>query len=167
MHFWCAALEPAHPNRYDDETVPFWCITILRYVAVTLVAVFVSLFLAFELISRVIAPHDDSPALGIAWFMLAALLSSLITPVSLGLTAEMIERKVYGRRFKWLKALLRCGLALPIVLGPAYFFFFIWGRVGSGRPSHWAAKETFLFCVSSVFAYLALRIKRSSPARPE
>lgn len=98
-----------------------WCITILRYVVATLVAVFISLFLAFEYIVRVIKPQDDSPGPAIACFMLAALLASVLIPVNLGLTAEMIERKVQGRRFKWLKALLRCGLSLPIFfLGPLY-----------------------------------------------
>jgi hypothetical protein len=79
-----------------------------------------SLVVAFLFMSVVIAPGDDSPAIGLAWFMLAVPLAALLAPVGLGFTAGMIERKSQRRRFRWLKALCRSLLGIPIVLGPVH-----------------------------------------------
>jgi len=146
-----------------DVTLLFWCTTILRYVLATIAAIFVSFFVAFISVAFVIAPNDDSPVLGLLWFMLAVVLAGLLVPVSLGVTGEMVERKAHGRSFRWLKALLRSLIALPIVLGPVYTAFWVTPWVESSRQPHWVVKQTILYCLSATFAYLALRIKRASP----
>jgi hypothetical protein len=94
--------------------------TILRYVLVTLAAAFSATFIALCLLVFVISPHDDSPAMGILWFMLSWLLAALLIPVSLGVTAEIVERRFQSRRFRWLRAFVRSLLAIPIMLGPLY-----------------------------------------------
>jgi hypothetical protein len=46
--------------------VLFWCVTIVRYVLITVAAMLMSLVVAFLSMSVVIAPGDDSPAIGLA-----------------------------------------------------------------------------------------------------
>lgn len=140
--------------------VLFWCLAILYYLGATAVATFVSLLASFLLISRIYAPGDDSPALGLLWFMAATALAALFVPVSLGFTAEIIERKVQRRHFRWLKALVRFLLVLPALVGPLYSAVYVWGRVESARPKYGVEKEIFLYSVSAIFAFLALRIRK-------
>jgi hypothetical protein len=131
----------------------------LRYILVTIAAVFVSVFGAGLLISKVIAPNDDSPALGLLLFMLAVLFNCLLNPLSLGITAELVERKVQRRQFRWVKALQRSLLAIPAVLAPAYAVLWILPMREDSRPAHWVVKLTVFSCVSVAFAVRALRIK--------
>jgi hypothetical protein len=148
--------------------VLFWCVTILRYILVTIAAVFVSVFGAALLISKVISPNDDSPALGLLLFMLAVLFTCLLIPGGLGVTAELVERKVQTRQFRWVKALQRCLLAIPAMLGPAYAVLWILPMREDSRPAHWIPKLTALSCLSVAFAFRALRIKRGAmlPQQP-
>ena len=128
----------------------------------TIAAIFVSLSVAFISVRFLIAPKDDSPALGLLWLMLAVVLAGLFVPFGLGVTGEMVERKAQRRRFRWVKALSRSLLALPIVLGPVYTALWVTLWVESNRQSHWVVKQTILYFLSAMFAYLALRIKRAS-----
>jgi hypothetical protein len=125
-----------------------------------LAAAVVSILLVFCLLAFVIAPHDDSPALGIAWFIFSVLLAALLVPLSLGFTAELVERKAQRRPFRWLRAFLRVLLAIPIPFGPVYGYLQVLMRRPDARDPHWAVKLAALSCVSVLFAVLALRIKR-------
>jgi len=139
--------------------VLFWIITIARYLLAALVAFLMSIVLSFISIFPW-ARIDDSPGLGILWILVFILEASLLIPLSLGLTAELVERKVHARRFKWSKALSRSLLALPMVVGPVYSVVWVHFYVESRRPTHWFWKEIFFYCLSAFFAYFALRIHR-------
>jgi hypothetical protein len=142
-----------------DVTVPFWCSTILRYVIATLVSAFVSILVVFCLLAFVVAPKDDSPALGIAWFMFSVLLACVLIPLGLGVTGEMIERGVQGRRFRGLGAFIRSLLAIPIMVGPIYCLYEVFLLRPDARDSLWAVKLTVLSLLSAFFAVRALRIR--------
>ena len=141
----------------------FW----LNAVAGYLVAGLAALLLAgvtSVLITLPLARPDDTTsnnaALGMLWFLLVLLQASLFVPLSLGVTAELVERKVQVRRFHWPKALWRSLIALPILVGPVYYFYFVDGYTSSARPERWGEKTAFLCCVSAAFAYRALRITK-------
>ncbi len=139
--------------------------TILRYALVTLAAVFSAIFIAFCLVAFVISPHDDSPAMGLLGFILSSLLAALLVPLSLGVTAEIVERRAQRRRFCWLGAFVRSLLAIPIMLGPLYGYWEVLSLRPDARDPFWAVKVTLLNCISAVFAVVALRIRRF-PCQP-
>ena len=141
----------------------FWLTTIARYVLSGFAAFLLSIAISFA----VILPFakDDSPGLGFLWFMVLIPAASLLIPLSLGTTAELIQREVLSRRFTWANALLRSLAALPIAVGPVYTATSVFPYVGSRRPTHWVEKEIFLYGLSAVFAYFALRIKKR-PTQP-
>lgn len=149
-------------SKYD-VTMLFWCVTIARYLLAAFVAIFVALVLSFVLLRVVVAAKDDSPAVGLVWFMLAVPLAGLLVPLTLGVTAEMIERKAWRRSFRWSRALFRCGLALPIVFGPIYTWLWVTPYLNSGRKPLWLLVSVALYSVSAGFAYFALRINRDVP----
>jgi hypothetical protein len=136
-----------------DVTVPFWCSTILRYVIATLVSAFVSILVVFCLLAFVIAPKDDSPALGIAWFMFSVLLACVLIPLGPGVTGEMIECGVQGRRFRGLGAFIRSLLAIPIMVGPIYCLYEVFLRRPDARDSLWAVKLTVLSLLSDFLQF--------------
>jgi hypothetical protein len=140
----------------------FWCRTILKYALVGLGAIVISFLVVLCLLVFVIAPHDDSPALGIAWFMFSVLLAALLVPLSLGFTAEIVERGVQHRPFRWLRAFVRALLAVPITFAPVYGYFQVLMLRPDARDMHWAAKLMALSGLATLFGILALRIKRTT-----
>ena len=106
---------------------------------------------------------DGSPGLGILWFMVFLVEATLIIPLSLAATAELIERKVQKRPFGWSHVFTRLLMGLPIAVGPLYAVMGVHLYVETHRPAHWFIKEILLYCLSGVFAYRALRIKKQQP----
>lgn len=145
--------------------MPFWCSTIIKYTLAATVAAVVSILGVFCLLAFVIAPHDDSPALGIAWFLFSPLLAALLVPLSLGFTAEIIERRVQRRSFRWLRASLRVLLSIPIMSGPIYAFLEVLPLRPDARSPYWPVKLAALSVISVLFGVLALWIKRDSTMR--
>ena len=137
----------------------FWVTTIARYLLAGFVALALSIVISF-LITLPFGQADSPKALGLLWIIVFLPVTGLLIPLCLGVSAELIERKVAVRRFEWPKALLRSLLALPIAVGPAYAFVCVFPYVESHRPTNWVGKEIFLYSLSCVFAYFALRIKR-------
>lgn len=138
----------------------FWVKTLALYVATAVFAFLLSLVVSLCAVRAWAGPDDDSPALGMLWILLFVGVSSLLLPICLGLTAELVEDRVLACRFNWLKGLLRVLLALPIGVGPVYAWWVLLMRREDARPAHWLSKVVLLACVSAVFAYLALRIRR-------
>ena len=135
----------------------FWLFTIARYLVAVVAAFLSSIIISLLFMVLFYGRGDDSPALGILWFLSILFAASLLIPLSLGVTAEIIDRKIHARPFKWLKALWRFLLALPISLAPLYAIWCMF-HVESSRPAFWIEKEVALCCISAIFAYLALRI---------
>jgi hypothetical protein len=137
----------------------FWFTTVARYLLAVLAALLLSIiisFLAMLLFSRA---GDDSPVLGLFWYFVFLGVGSLLIPLSLGTTAEIVQRRVFARSFRWSCALFRSLLALPIGVGPLYAAWYVIPYIESRRPTHWVEKE-FLYCVlSGTFAYFALRVR--------
>jgi hypothetical protein len=143
----------------------FWCLTITRYLLAALAGLFLSLLISFLTIQLFI-PADENPVVG-GLFWLYALLAegTLLVPLSLAVTAELVERKVQSRRFSWSKARWRFLVAIPMAIGPVYAVF-MWMSMENRRPAHWFQMGVLVNCVSILFAYLALRI-RKKPLQPE
>ena len=140
----------------------FWVKTVGLFVATAILGFFLS-FAGSLCLVRVwngpFRPDEDSPGLGLLLIFLFVGVSSLFVPMCLGLAAEPVQDKVLVRRFNWVEGLFRVLLALPMSIGPAYGFWVLTHREDS-RPAHWLAKLILFGCVSAVFTYLALRIKR-------
>jgi MFS family permease len=144
--------------------VLFWCITVTRYLLAALAALFLSVVISFFTIQFFI-PADENPVIG-GLFWLYALLAegTLLVPLSLAITAELVEYKVQARRYSWPKACRRFLVAIPMAIGPVYAVFVVM-TVEDRRPAHWFQMGVLVNCVSEVFAYLALRI-RKQPMQP-
>jgi hypothetical protein len=126
----------------------------------TVIAFLLAIALSFLSIMPFVPTGDDSPGLGFLWLLVFFAETSLLVPLSLGVTAELIERKVQGRSFEWLKALKRFLIAVPIATAPLYYCVYVWPFIESRRPAFWIWKEV-LFCgISCAAAYFALRIRR-------
>jgi hypothetical protein len=147
-------------SRCYTGIVFFWVKTIALYVVTAISAFFLSLVVSFCAVRAWAGSDDDSPALGILWILLFVGVSGLLLPLCLGLTAEPVQGKILARRFSWLRGLLRVLLALPMGVGPVYAWWVLLMRREDARPAHWLANLVLLLCVSAVFAYLALRIRR-------
>lgn len=147
-------------SRCYTGIVFFWVKTIALYVLTAISAFFLSLVVSFCAVRAWAGSDDDSPALGILWILLFVGVSGLLLPLCLGLTAELVQGKILARRFSWLRGLLRVLLALPVGVGPVYAWWVLLMRREDARPAHWLANLVLLLCVSAVFAYLALRIRR-------
>jgi hypothetical protein len=141
----------------------FWLTTVVRYLLATFAALLLSLVVSF-LATLPFAHPDDDLGIGILWILILASVTSLCLPLCLGITAELIQRKVLARSFMWSKALLRSLAAFPIAVGPVYAVS-VAGLVISARPTHWVEKEILLFGLSAASAYIALRI-RTQPSQP-
>src|SRR5216683_1030569 len=96
----------------------FWVKTVALYIATATFGLLLSLVASFCIVRGFAATDDDSPAPGMLWVFLFVGVSSLLLPVCLGLTAELVQDKVLACRFNRLKGLLRVLLALPIGVGP-------------------------------------------------
>jgi hypothetical protein len=136
----------------------FWLATVGRYLFSAFVALVLSLAISVLATLLFTQPDDD---LGIAFLLgsLFAGLASLLLPLCLGITAELIQRKLLARRFSWPMALLRSLMASPIAVGPAYVAVF----VGSRRPAHWVEIEILFYSLSAALACIALRIQKQPP----
>jgi hypothetical protein len=137
----------------------FWLKTMIYYVLAAITAFLCSILLSFLSVLPFGSAGDDSPVLGILWFFLLIGEGSLLVPLSLGITAEAVQKTADGRRFKWSRALLRFACAIPIAAGPVYLAIVLMFREDA-RPHFWIYKEIFAWMVTVAFAYLALRIRR-------
>jgi len=142
--------------------VLFWAIVTTRYLVTAVTAFLLSIVVAFVTVLPFSLHDDGSPGLGILWFMVFLVEATVIVPLSLGATAELIERKVQNRKFRWSNAFTRFVMALPIAIGPLYAAICVNLYVENRRPTHWLMKEILLYCVSGLFAYFALRIKKQA-----
>jgi hypothetical protein len=143
--------------------VLFWLKTITRYALTAIAAFLSSIVLSFLTILPFVPKDDDAPGGGIVLILLVVFEASLLIPLSLAVTAEMIQRKIQARRFQWSKALSRYLLALPVAIGPVYATIWVAPLMESYRPTHYLLKEAFFYCVSGIFAFFALRIRRQPP----
>jgi hypothetical protein len=135
----------------------FWISTIARYLLAALVALAMSMAVSLAAAMLLAAPNDDL-GIGFLWVSILAIVASVLLPLCLGITAELIERKVMARLFTWSRALLRSLVALPIGFGPLYFLVFV-----GNRPTHWFENQILIFGLSVVSACFALRIRRQLP----
>jgi hypothetical protein len=135
----------------------FWMKTLARYALAACGAFVLSAFVAF--LTVLPWAGEDSPGLGLLWEMIFCVEAVLIIPMSLALTAELVDRKVHSRRFQWKKVFIRFLLAIPMCIGPLYAFWWVSFYVENRRPTHWAFKETLFYCLSAIFVFFALRIK--------
>jgi hypothetical protein len=136
----------------------FWFKTVARYLIVAVAAIFLSFALSV-VATLPFAGGDSDLGIGFLWILIFAALASLLIPLCLGITAELIQRRISVRRFTWSKALLRFVLALPIAVGPIYAALSVAPFIPSRRPTHWAEKEIILYGFSAIFAFFALRIR--------
>jgi len=140
----------------------FWFITIVYYLLGAIAACLISIVLSFLTILPFVA-SDETPVVGgFYWLYVFLLEATLLVPVSLALTAEVVERNVQARRFSWPKACRRLLVALPIAVGPLYTALFENLTVKNQRIAHRFQVGVLLYCVSAAFAYLALRISNHS-----
>jgi hypothetical protein len=103
--------------------VLFWLTTIVRYLLTGSIACLLSIAISLAVV--VPFARDDSPGLGFLWFLVFIAVATLLIPLSLGVTAELIQRRVLARRFEWPKAVLRSLAALPVAVGPVYAALFV------------------------------------------
>ena len=94
-----------------------------RYILVACGAFLLSI--VFSFLSVLPWAGDDSPALGILWSLVFCAEAGLLIPVSLAITAELIDRQVHFRRFQWSKVFFRFLLALPICVGLLYAIWWV------------------------------------------
>jgi hypothetical protein len=140
----------------------FWLKTVVLYLLVALVASLLSIVITFLIVLSFAKAGDDSPVYGLVWIFLCAPVAGLLIPTCLAITAELIQRKSSSAHtFRWSKALCRVLMALPMMCGPLYGFYVLFFGA-NGRPRYWIEKEVLLLCLSAVFAYLALRIRKQS-----
>jgi hypothetical protein len=125
-------------------------------------AFLLSIILSILTVLPFVPAGDDAPGNGLLWFLVIVGEASLLVPFSLGVTAELIQRKIQRRPFRWSKALLRFACALPIAIGPAYAVLFVMPYIDSRRPVFWEGKEIVAYGVSAASAYFALRIARDN-----
>jgi hypothetical protein len=138
-----------------------WLATVVRYLLAAFAALLFSLVISV-LATLPFAHPDDDLGIGFLWVLIFALVAGLSVPLCLGITAELIQRKVLARSFMWSNAFLRSAIALPIAVGPVYAVS-VTGLVEGGRPTHWVEKEILLYGLSAASAYIALRIKKQPP----
>jgi hypothetical protein len=143
----------------------FWVTTTVRYLLVACVAFLSSIVISF-VATVPFAGEGDDLGIGFLWFLIFVPFASLLIPLCLGITAELIQRSVSLRPFAWSKALLRSLIALPIAVGPVYAATSVAPYIRDRRPTHWPEKEILLFGVSAVFAYFALRIRQQPKSVP-
>jgi len=142
--------------------VGFWFLTIVRYLLAGLAAFFLSIVISFAT-TITFVPVDENPVVGGLFWLFAFLAEvSLLVPLGLAISAELIDREVQARHFSWPKAQRRFLVALPMAIGPVYAILFVFMRAEESRPTHWLEKVVLLNCMSAVFAFLSLRISKPS-----
>jgi hypothetical protein len=148
------------PRETTFSPMFFWLKTISLYSVTACVACLLSVVLS--VLSVLPWASDDSPGIGILWVLVFLSEATILILFSLSVTAELIQRKVLARRFRWSKALLRFLLAIPMAVGPLFAIVWVIPFVEASRPAHWREKEVILYCVSVAFAYFALRVRKLS-----
>jgi MFS family permease len=138
----------------------FWILLAIRYALAVLAAGIAAFLTAFFVMMAMSSPNDDSPGLGILFFLTFFLGIILILPVALGFTAEFAQRKVEHRRLLWKWAWTKALLASPISLALFYYLAYVWSRMPDNRPHHWQMKEVLLIAVAIISGYFALRVRR-------
>lgn len=141
-------------------------LTIAKYVLAVAVAIPSVILISF--LSVLPFASGGGPGAGILWFIVFVAEATLLIPISLGLTAEWIERRAQKRSFKWSRALGRSAGLLPAMLAPLYWMTSVAPFVDSRRPPHWVAKECILCLITVAFLYLSLRLRvaRNNTAFP-
>ena len=107
------------------------------YCAAAIVAVVLSAITSLFSISPWV--QGDSPAYALLWFAVFVGEGALLVPLCLSFTAELIERKVQKRSFRWAGVGIRFLPGLLMGIGPI-FAVMIWGVPGRRSPS-WIAEE--------------------------
>jgi hypothetical protein len=77
----------------------FWCITITRYLLAALAALFSSIVISFLAIQLFISADENPVVGGLSWLFALLAEGTLLVPLSLAITAELVERKVQARRY--------------------------------------------------------------------
>ena len=138
----------------------FWLITITRYFLVAVVACLLSLVISFFVMGLFLSNNENPVVGGVFSFFLFLPMGGLLVPLCLAITAELVERKVQSRDFSWSKVRGRFLVAIPMAIGPLYTALFVVMRVEDRRPAHWLETAVLLCCLSAVFAYFSLRIRK-------
>ena len=144
----------------------FWFKTIICYVLATITVAFFAIVLSLITMFFFTSPGDDSPALGLLWILVLVIEASLLIPLGLSITAELLQRSVKTGTSYWKNALRRFVYALPIAAGPTYFIVCVLPFREDARPQFWISKEIVACVVTAVSAYFALRISKSSSVAP-
>jgi hypothetical protein len=139
------------------DAVNFWAKIAIRYFVVALSALLLAIVVSFLAAASI--EEKDNELAGFLALRNFVLLAPLLISASLGITAELIQRKFSCRPFAWPKALLRSALALPI----------LFGLLLRSVANHWPMQpvvDAILLVMCAVSAYFALRIKRPFPLPP-
>ena len=137
----------------------FWMKVIAWYLAALILGFSLS-FAVTVLTMALLFSHDDSPALGMVFFVLCAVVSTLLVPLSLGFAGEFLQRRASARRFQWSSAFWRVLTAIPLMLAPLYSFGWVLILRADSRQKYWPETLILLCCLSGTFGYRALRIDR-------
>jgi hypothetical protein len=141
----------------------FWIHLILRYSIAALTALAAALLVSFCATMAMAAsyPGDDSPGLGVLFFLLLFLGIVLFLPITLGFSAERAQKKVSGRPFSWKQAFIRVLFAAPISLALFYYLGYVYSTLSDSRPHYWQIKESLLIGLAVIAGYFALRVRRT------
>lgn len=107
-----------------------------------------------------INPHDDSPVMGLIWFLLALLYCGAIVPLSLCWFALFVERRDLPGKSSWIDFVRRLPFVLVTSAGIIYE-----GWMGLHRPDvqrFWSLNLIVVCIISLAAAYFAFRIRRPS-----
>ena len=134
----------------------FWAKIVIRYFVAALSALLLAFAVSVVVTLSIIHEGDDLGS-GFLLVLIFVPLACLFISASLGITAELIQRKVSLRPFAWPKALLRTVIALPIAIGP---LLNLTGYLEDHRPMRWPVDHAILLVMCAIFAYFALRITK-------
>ena len=137
----------------------FWIKTVTLYLIVACGGLALAVVLSF--LTIVPLASDDSPGLGFIWGLVFLAEAALLIPLSLALTAELVERKAQKRQFSFLKVLARFAVGWMIPVGPLYTAIYVYPYVESRKPAQYVEMELALYILSGASAILALRIRRA------
>jgi hypothetical protein len=127
-----------------------WLTTAARYLLGVFAALLSSVVVSFFTVLLFSGTGDDSLAAGFALFFVFLGVGSLLVPLSLGTTGELVQCRVLVQSFSWPNALFRSLLALPIVVGPLYAVVRVFPYVENRRPTHWVGKVVSCCALSGI-----------------
>jgi hypothetical protein len=139
-----------------------WLITFALYLFALIAAIMLSVVASF--FSTLPWVKGDGPGNAFLWLFMFVGEAALLVPICLAITGELVERKVQKRVFQWPRAVIRFALAFFIGTGPIVTFI-IWATAPSSRLKSSTVWEIATFCISGVFVYFALRIRKVSADR--